>query len=328
MAFLDNSGDIILDAVLTDTGRYRLAQGDGSFKIAKFAVADDEINYGSFNNTHASGSAYYDLEILQTPILEGFTDNGAMMKSKLMSISQNNILYMPILMLNERSDNKQTQRHTTDNVFLVTVDKASEGPHVDGETTAISTDETGVMKGFAPAAGGNWVRVDQGINTTELSKDNRLTTLEETQYIIEIDNRLGIIANKNGDNTQASFIDDDDIASYYFNLDGADGIVTQNTNTTDEANANTSQIIAGPRGTTVEFKIRASLELRTSTYLFSKIGVSTGADRADYKVADDNETCANGWLFIDTMVRVIGATTGYRLDVPVRFIKRDTTVTC
>ena len=33
MAFLDNSGDIILDAVLTDTGRMRLAKGDGSFAI-------------------------------------------------------------------------------------------------------------------------------------------------------------------------------------------------------------------------------------------------------------------------------------------------------
>ena len=35
MAFLDNSGDIILDAVLTDLGRQRLAKGDGSFKITK-----------------------------------------------------------------------------------------------------------------------------------------------------------------------------------------------------------------------------------------------------------------------------------------------------
>ena len=43
MAFLDNSGDIILDAVLTDTGRMRLARGDGSFKIMKFALGDDEI---------------------------------------------------------------------------------------------------------------------------------------------------------------------------------------------------------------------------------------------------------------------------------------------
>ena len=42
MAFLDNSGDIILDAVLTDTGRKRLAKGDGSFRITKFAFGDDE----------------------------------------------------------------------------------------------------------------------------------------------------------------------------------------------------------------------------------------------------------------------------------------------
>ena len=67
MGFLDNSGDIILDAVLTDTGRMRLAKGDGSFKIAKFALGDDEINYELYNANHASGSAYYDLEILQTP---------------------------------------------------------------------------------------------------------------------------------------------------------------------------------------------------------------------------------------------------------------------
>ena len=68
MAFLDNSGDIILDAVLTETGRMRLARGDGSFRIAKFAFGDDEINYESYNKNHTSGSAYYDLTILQTPI--------------------------------------------------------------------------------------------------------------------------------------------------------------------------------------------------------------------------------------------------------------------
>ena len=36
MGFLDNSGDIILDAVLTDTGRFRIARG--GFKITKFAL--------------------------------------------------------------------------------------------------------------------------------------------------------------------------------------------------------------------------------------------------------------------------------------------------
>ena len=47
MAFLDNSGDIILDAVLTDLGRLRLAEG--KFSIVKFALGDEEINYRLYN---------------------------------------------------------------------------------------------------------------------------------------------------------------------------------------------------------------------------------------------------------------------------------------
>ena len=86
MAFLDNSGDIILDAVLTDTGRMRLAKGDGSFKIEKFALSDDEINYKLYDKNNPSGSAYYDLEILQSPVLEAFTNNTSTMKHKLITI--------------------------------------------------------------------------------------------------------------------------------------------------------------------------------------------------------------------------------------------------
>jgi len=54
MAFLDNSGDIILDAVLTDVGRRRMAQGN--FRITKFALGDDEIDYTTYNPNHPSGS--------------------------------------------------------------------------------------------------------------------------------------------------------------------------------------------------------------------------------------------------------------------------------
>ena len=86
MAFLDNSGDIILDAVLTDTGRFRLAKGDGSFKISKFALGDDEIDYSLYKPNHSSGSAYYDLQVLQTPVLEAFTNNTSVLKSKLLSV--------------------------------------------------------------------------------------------------------------------------------------------------------------------------------------------------------------------------------------------------
>ncbi len=63
MGFQDNSGDIIFDVVLTDEGRRQLAKGDGSFKISKFKLGDDEINYELFDTT--TGSAYQDLQILQ-----------------------------------------------------------------------------------------------------------------------------------------------------------------------------------------------------------------------------------------------------------------------
>ena len=60
MGFLDNSGDIILDAVLTDLGRNRLARGDGSFKIESFALADDEINYSLYRNSnHENGNLLF-----------------------------------------------------------------------------------------------------------------------------------------------------------------------------------------------------------------------------------------------------------------------------
>ena len=121
MAFLDNSGDIILDAVLTDTGRMRLARGDGSFKISKFAFADDEIDYSNYDKNHTSGSAYYDLQILQTPVLEAFTNNTSSMKSKLLSISRTNLLYLPVLELNEVYDGSTTMHG--DDYFLVAVDE-------------------------------------------------------------------------------------------------------------------------------------------------------------------------------------------------------------
>jgi len=97
MAILDNSGDIILDAVLTEVGRKRLAQG--KFKPTKFAFGDDEINYELYNKTHPSGSGYEDLEILQTPIMEAYTETNII--HGLRSLPPN-ILYMPDLILNEK----------------------------------------------------------------------------------------------------------------------------------------------------------------------------------------------------------------------------------
>lgn len=310
MAFLDNSGDIILDAVLTDTGRYRLAKGDGSFRIAKFALGDDEINYRLYDKNNASGSAYYDLSILQTPILEAFTDNAAGLKSKLMTISRNNLLYLPVLKLNET--NAVTTRYI-DGSFLVAVDEDTEGLMVTSNTQGDTV--KGVLKGVTVNESKNYMQIDQGLDTNfEISPTNTLDAdLVETQYIIEMDNRLGnIIAPQQNGSTvaRASYIDDDNMASYFFSLGSDTSFVTEINNLTNTAN--NGQTIRGPRGTRLSFSIRSSIDLQTTTFLFDQLGSTT---------VITNAASAPTVQYIDTNVRVIGATTGYRIDIPVRFIK-------
>jgi len=329
MAFLDNSGDIILDAVLTDTGRYRMAKGDGSFKITKFALGDDEINYASYNKNHVSGSAYYDLQILQTPVLEAFTNNTSTMKSKLISISRTNLLYMPVIVANTlRSNHYQSSSAgaAAPGVYAVAVDEATVGrvatgitgdkigfliaPPNNNPTQGVSD---GILNGVNPGGtgGGNSIRVDQGLNTSNIPKSNVIDAeLNETQYIIEIDNRLGSLMSAGATATpgKISFIDDDSIASYY--VSSNDAAWVKNIEATDPNNSS----ILGPGGTYLEFKIMASTELQTSTYLFEKLG-TTGPAPENYV----GTACSI--RYIDSTVKITGATTGYRIDLPVRYIK-------
>ena len=99
MAFLDNSGDIILDAILTDEGRRRMARTGIPFKITKFALGDDEINYGQWDGNNTGGAAYYDLEILQTPVFEAVSDA---IQFGLLATQASDMLYMPLARQNEK----------------------------------------------------------------------------------------------------------------------------------------------------------------------------------------------------------------------------------
>ena len=304
MGFLDNSGDIILDAVLTDTGRMRLARGDGSFRIAKFALGDDEINYASYNKDHASGSAYFDLDVLSTPVLEAFTDNGAMMKSKLLSIPRTNLLYLPTIKLKRHGNNNI---NTTSGSYMCAVDESTEDSFIDN-------DIAGVLRGYRPAQGRSII-THQGLDTTEIPPTFNLDAdLVETQYIIEVDNRLCSIAGNNGRAASVSFIDDDNIASYYFSQGTDAELVYPNTGTEPGGGTTDEQPIAGPRGTNLRIKLKASLELNTSTFLFTRLGGTA-------PMTDKNGTVASV-RYIDSNVRITGATTGYRVDIPIRFIKK------
>lgn len=311
MGFLDNSGDIILDAVLTDTGRMRLAKGDGSFKIVKFALGDDEINYEIYNKDDSRGSAYYDLEVLQTPVLEAFTDNAASMKSRLISIPRNNLLYLPVVKLNTTFDSS-TAKHSTGD-FLIAVDTESED-ELFTDNTGVSID--GVLMGETPTRSGNRIRLDQGLDTTEISPARALDPLLlETQYAIEIDNRLGsIVERTDGVKASVSFVDDDSIATYYLSRGTDNEFVMDIQDTSENTSAGS---IKGPRGTKLVFKVQSSLELNTSDFLFDTIGTTES-------IAGSKSDTGSGVSFktIKSTIRVTGVNTGYRIDIPVKFCKK------
>ena len=306
MAFLDNSGDIILDAVLTDTGRFRLAKGDGSFKISKFALGDDEIDYSLYKPNHSSGSAYYDLQVLQSPVFEAFTNNTSAMKSFLISISRTNLLYLPVIKQNAIAAGTQT--HST-GYYVIAVNKETEDKLATTDEDGL-TGQDGILFGENVDKGGI-IRADQGIDNSAVPATLALDAdLRETQYIVQLDHRLGTLCDPDsGTPATPSFIDDDFIASYYFSLGGA-GSGNHLSNITDTGDS--EMVIAGSRGTSFTVKIQSSLELNTSTYLFTQLGGTT-------TIAGSGVT--NNIYNIDTTLRIQGATTGYVLDLPLRFAR-------
>jgi len=310
MGFQDNSGDIILDVVLTDEGRKRLARGDGSFEIVKFGCGDDEINYGLYDLT--ASSAQQDLSILQTPVLEAFTNNASSMKSMLVSIPRNDILFMPILKLNEKQ--VQTQVGTAGS-FIVAVDADTQDNSSKGLNTSIgyinNAHQQGVLFGNNPEIEvSSFIKVDAGIDGGSLIEVP--ADLAEEQFMIMIDHRLGRLVDTSGKTfLRPVAIDDDNIATYLVSITDGNNFVKQPSQLSLDAN---DSPINGPLSSTLEFKIRSSPDLINSNYLFNLIG--TTADIAN-NTGSGNSSCK----IIDSYVRVTGRNIGYSIDIPVRFAK-------
>ena len=125
-----------------------------------------------------------------------------------------------------------------------------------------------------------------------------------------MDDRLGKLIEP-GSTTPAAekFIDDDNVAHYF--ISDKTAFVESLLNENADYQTQGAPIIKGPRGTAVRFKIQASPELQfKSTTFFSKYGSTKTAFFTGVNVD-----------IIDTMVRVTGLTTGYRVDIPVRYMK-------
>tara|TARA_B100000902_G_scaffold352717_1_gene363644 strand:- start:729 stop:1355 length:627 start_codon:yes stop_codon:yes gene_type:complete len=101
MGFLNNT-TVTVDAILTKKGRELLAQGTEAFNITKFALADDEVDYGLWDVTHPNGSDFYGAVIENMPLLEAIPDENHVMRYKLVSL-QRNIQRMAVISVAQES---------------------------------------------------------------------------------------------------------------------------------------------------------------------------------------------------------------------------------
>ena len=81
MGFINNTS-YILNAVLTRKGKEYLAKSGGEFKITKFALSDDEVDYSLWDTAHPKGTNYFGAIIESTPMIEPSVDPEVVAKKK------------------------------------------------------------------------------------------------------------------------------------------------------------------------------------------------------------------------------------------------------
>lgn len=87
MAYISSVGGgiISVDAILTNKGRASLAKGLG-LPVTQYAISDDEVDYGLYNEAHPLGSAFYGSAIENLPLVEASVDETQVMKYKLVTL--------------------------------------------------------------------------------------------------------------------------------------------------------------------------------------------------------------------------------------------------
>ena len=336
MGFLDNSGDIILDAVLTDIGRKRLSEGN--FRISKFSIGDDEIDYQLFEPDHVSGSAYYDLEILQTPVFEAGTKNISSINYGLYSLNRNDLLYLPVLALNTKITTPAVGLKSG-SVFILPANPNSRTAIEASTTLAASKLLANPQKGQSGL--NNKILLEAGLNSDASLRGTQANQIQfllnadlvDSTFNIKFDSRF--IESIMSTGTQAAtqeirledstagvslitpslefinlgYTDDPDLLNYRNSTATGfqNNIYYQDRDTSlDTNNSN----ISGPRGTALSILPIAK----------------SGIDYATYGKTNQTMFSIGGGVtfrYVDTTVYIMGRNTGINIQLPIRIVEKE-----
>lgn len=334
MSLQNRAGTIILDAILTDTGRKRMAEG--SFKIAKFSLGDDEIDYKQYNNVNAGVTDNEDGFIPTTPIFEAFNAEHANINYGLISYATQFLLYIPELQVNHAVTDALNPY--SGYYYLAaneeTHDKLKEGF---GDIKYIARDQSVI---------GTKLIIESGINSTELigSEEERNKYILDNQlldryYNVYCDDRY--IHQVSHASTKSKFKNYSD-GSYIVSLDPlnpasktsmspalefystyiVNGVNNQLWFYEGSPGENPRNISAiyGPRGTVMAVNFSIDPRLTTTSeaarsYLYSVYGNVNETIHA--AIAGINYK----YDFIDTTIYVEGITSAARVQVPLRIVR-------
>tara|TARA_R100001082_G_scaffold27313_1_gene13633 strand:+ start:349 stop:1335 length:987 start_codon:yes stop_codon:yes gene_type:complete len=325
MAFLDNSGDIILDAVITEIGRKRMAQG--RFRISKFALGDDEIDYSLYDKTHPSGAAYYDLEILQTPIFEAMPQSAV--SYGLTSHTRNDLLYMPELKVNTLLNESLI---ATGNMYYLSVNQETTD-----KLNAVFGSKNYILE--SGVATGTKLIFEVGIDNDRLAatKDNQRSYLGNTNMYDRniytyVDNRF--INGVMGPAQRATFRNTSDgkINVNFGSLRGASATsattslrnyngymlnaVQNNITEVDTVDISSYTAIKGPKSAAgcLNFSVPQELKATSTGVTDSKYTLYGTVDETTFGGSDK-------YCYIDTTAYIEGSTTSAQAQIPIRIIR-------
>jgi hypothetical protein len=247
---------------------------------------------------------------------------------------------MPIFRVNTKLEGSSNYTSLGSGNFLLLADENTANHGTQTPNSATAGLHYGTVSGeFASVK--RYIAIDQGLETagnpprtSDIPDD-----LIETAFLVRMDHRLlrlyGYDKVADPDSGQFvakanSFVDDDAIATYYIGAtdasvlgprEGSDrSTLSGNPSATQLTNIAAVEMFNGPLGPRLRIAPKASIQVQQSTALFDELGKTatttlTGGVRGG--------TLASGeWQYIDTLINVVGVTTGYSIDIPIRIAKK------
>ena len=323
MAFQDSTYGIVLDAVLTDIGRKKMAQGN--FDITKFALGDDEIDYALYV-TSSGGSPEDDSKVMETPILEAFAGQNANINYGLQNYIRNDIMYYPQLKIN--STVAESANSASDGFYYFAVNKLIT-EFGDAKYVLLNNklDQTKLI-------------VESGINNNEIEPndinkerfiinmgmydkyfvaycenrffDRLLVSREDSKFENDVADNLYMNLEPLQDSIEVSLPTISEFYSSYRIVAVNNDVINRNEATINDAHSS----IAGPRSTVFALNLKVKNEL-----------TSDAAGKTDFKYSKFG-TIANAVLggtdlydFIDTTIYIQGLSSDARMSIPIRVIR-------